>query len=320
MMNIRFIRLTTIILGFSLPLTISCANTMDDNISKLYHSLSRKPTHSIEERLNKISEQFLQVPYELNPLGEGESSHYDAYPKYRTDAFDCETYIDTVLAISFSSDLNEFKQCIDKVRYRSGHVSFITRNHFMSLDWLPNNQQQGFITDITTRVVDEMKNPVAQQATALINKPNWYQHLSESRIRIKNLSKEEQLRRLNELKKEGAQLAKAQTAMIPYIPLTSLFNEAGEPNHFLFNQIPNGTMMSIVRPNWDLTETIGTHLNVSHVGFLFWKNKVLMFRQASSVEHKVVNTPLIEYLKNTLTSPTIKGINIQSINNIQTRD
>ena len=81
---------------------------------------------------------------------------------------------------------------------------------------------------------------------------------------------------------------------------------------YFFQQIPNAAIIEIVRPNWDLTKEIGTHLNVSHIGFAIWKNKTLYFRQASSIHHQVIDTPLTSYLYDALkNSETIKGINIQ---------
>ena len=81
----------------------------------------------------------------------------------------------------------------------------------------------------------------------------------------------------------------------------------------LFKQIPDGAIIEIVRPNWDLTQTIGTHLDISHIGFVFWKHQALYFRQASSIYKKVVDVPFVDYLSQALKSSTIKGINIQMI-------
>ena len=313
-MHTQFIYSLIMTLTLCANASITFAKGSDEIITELYHSLASNPTHTIPERLNLISKNFFNCPYENNALGEGKPSHYDEFPRYRTDAFDCETYVDTVIGLTFATNLHEFKQCIDKIRYQAGKVSFITRNHFASLDWNLNNQKQGFIRDITKEIVDKTQHTIAIEATAIIDKPKWYEKLPLSRIRIKNISEEEENGRLHRLRKEGMMSTKASEATIPYLPLTKLFNAVGEPNLFLFNQIPNGAIIEIVRPNWDLTNEIGTHLNVSHLGFAFREKNVLMFRQASSLEHQVVDTPLIDYLKKTLNSPTIRGINVQVVN------
>ncbi len=283
----------------------------DKTIQKLYHTLSTKPT-PMSTRLNQISRAFLHKPYESNALGEGSDATYDQGPLYRTDAFDCETYVDTVVAIALASDMNSFTQCIKQIRYKNGHVDFITRNHFASLDWNLNNEKAGILKDITQSLVDTNNQPVAKMATTIINKQSWYANLPKTRIRLPNASTKEQEKQHEALKHEGARL-KATAISTPYIPLTVLFDEKGRPNYALFNQIPNGAIIEIVRPNWQLKEKIGSNLNISHMGFVFRKNGQLRFRHASTTKKKVSDMSFIHYLKETRTSSTIRGINIQVV-------
>ena len=285
---------------------------MDQTINQLYHSLNIKPNQTLSGRIAALSAEFLGKPYELGALGEGMQGDYDQFPLYRTDAFDCETFVDTVLALALANDALSFEHYIRQVRYKNGHVSFVTRNHFTCLDWNKNNQKQGFVTDITTSFRDADDHPVAFMAHALIDKPSWYQHFTLANIRIKNASPAYRATRLASLKEEGSNLSRKVSA-IPYIPLSALFNQSGEPNMQLFNQIPNAAIIEIIRPDWDLQQQIGTHLNVSHLGFAIWKNGVLLFRQASSTQHRVVDSSLMDYLRHAQKSPTIKGINIQIV-------
>ena len=69
----------------------------------------------------------------------------------------------------------------------------------------------------------------------------------------------------------------------------------------------------MVRPNWDLEATIGTRLDVSHLGFVIHTPVGIMFRHASSTQKRVVETSLLDYLHDCLDNPTIKGINIQLV-------
>jgi hypothetical protein len=282
----------------------------DPIIEKLYHTLNNNSKSDMALRLDITSASFLEKPYVLWALGEGPGAGFDQSPLYRTDSFDCETYVDTVLALALAENQPVFKQCINQIRYAEGRVDFLTRNHFISLDWNKNNQRAGFIKDITTSIKGKNNQPIAKMAIALINKPSWYQHMRTDRIKVSSLTNEEQLNRLLELKNLGRTLPK-KVAKIPYLPLTALFDEQGNPDKELFAQIPNAAILEIVRPDWDLRQQIGTRLNVSHLGFAFWKNSELVFRQASSSFGKVVEVPLIDYLKETLSSPTIKGINVQ---------
>jgi hypothetical protein len=282
------------------------------SIEKLYNKLNRFSNNSMAYRIDWISSQFLGNPYILFSLGEGPQARYDQFPKYRIDGFDCETYVDTVLALAFSSSLSSFQQCIDHIRYKNGTISYLQRNHFTGLDWNQNNQQLGLVKDITLSIKDQNNQAVALVAEALVNKPNWYAFKALDTIRLAQANKTKASIRLAELKQQGAQLEIAQEK-VPYLPFTVLFLENRKPNMYLFAQIPHGSIIEIVRPNWNLSQLIGTSLNISHLGFAIRKKDQLFFRQASSEYAKVIDVPLIEYLQKALDSPTIKGINVQII-------
>ena len=74
--------------------------------------------------------QYLGARYVNDPLGEG--AGYDADPLIRTDAFDCLTYVETVMA---GGDVDKLTQ----IRYADGVAEFTHRNHFFTADWLKNN-------------------------------------------------------------------------------------------------------------------------------------------------------------------------------------
>jgi len=282
------------------------------SIGELYHRLNTMPNTSMAERIDWFSAQFLGTTYLLGSLGEGPNARYDQFPRYRIDGFDCDTYVNTVLALALTNSLESFQQCLKFNRYKNGTVAYLTRNHFTSIDWNQNNQQRGVLKDITLGFKDQQNMPVAQFANALINKSNWYAHKSITTIRLQNENISEQEKRLAELKIKGS-IFKITPSKIPYIPLTALFLKNNKPNLYLFSQIPQGSIVEIIRPNWDLRQLIGTSLNVSHLGFAIWNKGQLYFREASSQYGKVVDVSMIEYLKEAQKSPTIKGINVQIV-------
>lgn len=284
----------------------------NETIKELYHRLNSMPNTSMPERIDWISKHFLGRVYKLGALGEGAKAHYDQYPQYRVDAFDCDTFVNTVLSLALADSVESFKQCQKMDRYKDGKVAYIRRNHFTSLDWNINNQKRGILKDITFDIKDQKNQPVAIYAEALIDKPNWYAHKNLSTIRVQNVDKIKQQELLDELKKKGNLLA-VTTSKIPYLPFTALFTKENKPDLYLFSQIPHGAIIQIVRPNWDLREMIGTSLNVSHLGFAIRDKGQLFFREASSQLGKVVDVPLIDYLKEAQSSPTIKGINVQIV-------
>ena len=312
------IKLLLISLVFSAPLLAEQfpqslnEKKADQDIALIYHKLAKNPKLDMLQRIKIISKYFIGKPYYLGALGEGVEADIDQYPLYRSDAFDCLTYVETVLSIAFSGNLKSFQQCIKAIRYKDGFVSFATRNHFTSLDWNINNEKQHFLKDITPNIRDKKGHTLYITASALINKPAWYAHFTKQDLRISGLHSSDKVKRLSRLHQIGEQF-KVEMAKIPYLPLTALFNEKGEANVSVFNQIPDGAIIEIVRPNWNLTGIIGTHLNVSHMGFAFWVDGHLIFRDASILNKMVADKALIEYLRSYLNSPTIKGINIQIV-------
>ena len=281
-------------------------------IKELYHTLNTMQNASMVERINWISNRFKGSIYLLGSLGEGPQARYDQFPTYRVDAFDCDTYVNTVLALALGTTLETFQQCLKFSRYKDGKQSYLNRNHFTSLDWNANNQLRGVLQDITTQIVNENNQPVAQLSKTLINKASWFARRNTETIRLAREDTLIQEKRLAELVVKGSTL-EVDIAVIPYIPLEALFLKNNQPNLFLFSQIPNGSIIEIVRPNWDLRQQIGTSLDVSHLGFAIWDKEQLYFREASSQYGKVVDVLLIDYLKEARNSPTIKGINIQII-------
>lgn len=287
-------------------------NEANVSIKELYHTLNSMPNTSMVDRIDRISSQFKGAPYILGSLGEGPDARYDQFPQYRIDGFDCDTYVNTVIALALANNLETFQQCLKYTRYKDGNISYINRNHFTSIDWNANNQQRGLLKDITLTIKDKHNKSVALYANAMINKPGWYAHKTLATIRLQNGNQTEQIKRLAELKAKGSQL-KTTLSKIPYIPFTALFSKDGKPNLYLFSQIPTGSIIEIVRPNWDLREAIGTSLNISHLGFAIKINNTLYFRQASSQYGKVVDVPLIDYLREASSSPTIKGIHVEVV-------
>jgi hypothetical protein len=242
------------------------------------------------QRVASLVEVFLDQPYQLGALGEGGHGAKDK-PLYRDDAFDCVTLTSTLLAMLNAEDFGAFKARIKQVRYRDGDVSFLHRNHFTSVDWNPNNTRNGFIEDVTHKVVDTRGKPVATIADTVIDKPAW-------------------------IKKQGhTELVKqthAERSVMLYIPLTTLYHR-GQIDKSLLQQLPDVAVIEIVRPDWAIRKLIGTNINVSHMGIAFRQQGKMLFLNASQVHGKVEIEPLASYLARYLDSPSIKGINVQRV-------
>jgi hypothetical protein len=100
-------------------------------------------------------------------------------------------------------------------------------------------------------------------AEAIIDFGGWLKKASMRTIQIPSASFEQKQNLLNELQSFSANYSPV-VARLDYLPISVLL---AKPS--VLSLIPSGTIVSFVRPNWDLTQTSGTHQNISHQGFLF---------------------------------------------------
>lgn len=101
----------------------------------------------IGARIDRISEYFLGRPYIEGSLG-GAAELPEEFRVF-LGAFDCVTFIETVLALAFARTIDEFIDTIRRIRYKDGEIDWFRRNHYM-VDWARNNEERGFIRNITT--------------------------------------------------------------------------------------------------------------------------------------------------------------------------
>jgi len=282
-------------------------------IVSLYQAMPGLKAMDMPSRVAALSAALLGKPYLTGAAGEGHDGDFDQSPLYRFDVFDCVTLVNTVLALVLSHDVVSFRKNLLRIAYRGAQLAYEYRHHFMSVDWNAHNAKIGLTKDITESIVDENGQSIAEVATAMIDRPNWFRCRRYEDIKLleKMSSKKEEmlLQDLNAISKQVV----SEENHLPYLPISQLFDKNAKPKSDLFEQIPNAAIIEIVRPNWDLRDKIGTNLNVSHVGFAIRQDGELFYRQASSIERRVMDIPLAEYLGYRLESPTIKGIHIQSL-------
>lgn len=102
-------------------------------------------------------QSYLGARYEVSPLGE--CALPDDDPLIRFDAFDCTTFVETVLA-------DGCECCLTQIRYKDGKVGFLTRNHFVESDWLNNNSD--FVQNVSSQYA-----PTAVRRV-FVDKENWF--------------------------------------------------------------------------------------------------------------------------------------------------
>jgi len=258
-------------------------------------------------KMDKISQSFLGLPYgQGGPLGEGENGRYDQDPLYRFDTFDCTTYVETMIALALARDVDEFESLMDKIRYENSEVDYLKRNHFPSLQWVPNNVRNSLLKEVNHKILPASQMKIAE---AVINLPGWLKAIKINEIRVPLATMQERQSLLEELHSYSSQYSPT-IARIEYLPLSTLL-----ANPRILKNIPDGAIVNFVRPNWDLTDVAGTHMNVSHQSLVFHKKNDIYIRHAStSGEGRVMELLLLEYLKKFENHPTLKGIHVMEVN------
>lgn len=121
-----------------------------------------KSESSIANRIEKLSRYFLGRAYRPDPLT-GSASQAEVFTA-SLDAFDCVTYIETVLALSCARNVDDFAARLRKIRYERGSVQWRRRNHYMTL-WIRNNARAGLLRPVSipavpTVTIDRVLNVV----------------------------------------------------------------------------------------------------------------------------------------------------------------
>lgn len=268
---------------------------------------------SSQDTLSKIemlSASLLGVQYVDGGLGEGENGKYDKDPLSRFDEFDCTTYVETILAGAMSHSASEFLPNLTKIRYHNGQISFVTRNHFPSADWLLNNHW--FLKDVTSEVAG--KETLIAKTT--IDKKAWYQSMTMDRIQSVSASDKEKATLLASLREEGKAF-KPEPVSTPYVPLSAVFIEHASGNlvinQTLLDRIPSGSIISMVRPDYNVKKWIGTNMNVTHQSIAIRKKGTLFLRHASQLKKEVTDEDFVEYFSRYIKSPSLKGFNVQAV-------
>ena len=272
-----------------------------DQVVKQYADLATA------QRARDISKLFLGKPGSMLALGEGKDGIYDTNPLYALDRFSCQTFVETIIALSLANNFQSFVYHLRHIRYQDGKVSFITRNHFPSANWIPNNIAQGYIKNITPNVAGKYMKTV----TRLIDIPNWYRHMKLNRIIPKDFKSENRQRLLHALQHESKH-QHIINASVEYLPRAAIMN----PNIHVLHKIPSGAIVMFVRKKWPLDEYIGTQIIISHMSIAVWKNDQLYLRMVSNfgkTQVYVKDVRLISYLR-AFQKKSILGISIYTIN------
>lgn len=274
---------------------------MKQQLPELHQLCLKLKNVEFKQRLETLVQYFLGVVY--GPWQDG--SCLDSLDDFNYDLarLDCVTYVEVVLALvktepdsDLSMFITQFENLLRMIHYANGKPTYLARNHIHCLDWIENNK---FILDDITRTISNNY----QLAITTIDKLSW-------------LKRQKPAQNLIEFPAAVADLLPLKESQVPYITTEDLLENY---QHYV-NIFPEYSVVNIVRPNWDLTEKIGTHLNISHLGFAIkeyetgaTKAKNIKFYHATSEKLKVVQETLDVYMQRQQASPTIRGINVLAI-------
>lgn len=211
----------------------------------------------LPEILERVTRGLVAAPYLLSPLGEG--SGVDPDPRFRLDAFDCTTFVETAVAMTLCDQLPEARALLDRIRYH-GPPSFGTRRHLMTSQWIPGLIEEGYLVDITRQVGRARTKTVQLELT----EARW------SRRRVaKELTLDE----------------------VPYGTWSLDYLPVAELEHFA-DRIPAGTIINVVRADAPSSPDLITHQAL----VLARPDGTRFVRHASPVSKRVVDETITKII------------------------
>jgi hypothetical protein len=226
---------------------------------ELDHLIASVHGQPVAFRVQSLSARFLGMRYVDDPLGEGQGRDPD--PLVRYDAADCQTFVETVLALASSRNADEAARVLQEIRYSGSVQRYEDRNHFTESQWIPNALRRGFLRDVTREVGGDDVVDAGKEITA----EAW-----TKRTQSRNI----------DLPLEKAPIGSAHFSIIP---IDRILSHAAS--------MPSGTLMLVVRK--DLP---GYMTRISHMGFVIHKDSATILRHAGSVAGHVVDEDIRAFL------------------------
>src|SRR5258708_2678106 len=84
------------------------------------------------------------------------AAHLRQDPVYRLDGLDCQTFVQVAMALLHANSLDQFDNSILNIAYGAagnsseGIVHFYNRNNFADGDFNPVNENNGWLSDVTS--------------------------------------------------------------------------------------------------------------------------------------------------------------------------
>ena len=238
---------------------VSAAPVLSLSEAQLDARISEAHSMPFPARIEALSRLFVGVPYTDLPLGDGEKGP-EPGPLFRTDGVDCQTYVETILAMANASSLDQAKAVLTDLRYADGKPSFEERNHFTEAQWLPANLRKGYLKDLVPAI-----DRRAPTETLILVKSEWTQVPGLKRLASANIP-------------DGKY-------RVRYLPLEQARKRSRD--------IVPGTVIMVVREN-DPNRVV----RITHMGFVIETDGGLVVRHASTgKERAVIDEPFDAFVQ-----------------------
>ena len=226
---------------------------------------SVKSTLPISELITEIGLSFLGTPYVAATLENG----LEEKLVINLRELDCTTFVENCLALartvkSGKSDFESFANQLEKIRYRDGlRNQYPSRLHYFS-EWIHNNTQKGFITELSNQKGEKVVRTINFMSTHAASYPVLKEH-------------PELIPTIAEQEKELTQIG------FQYFPKSNLTN--------LYQNLQHGDIVG-------LTSNI-EGLDINHTGIIIKKNSdfYLLHASQSGAKVMVADEPLSDFLK-----------------------
>ncbi|MFN4110866.1 MAG: N-acetylmuramoyl-L-alanine amidase-like domain-containing protein [Ignavibacteria bacterium] len=113
---------------------------------------------NLRKRVDHLAKKQIGQKYEIYLLGEYPFEIYDAQPLFSLDKSDCVVFSEHIYAMALSDSWKKFFAMLQRIRYKDGVISLLTRNHYTEADWTVNNSW--LIKDITDSLPDVQSKKV----------------------------------------------------------------------------------------------------------------------------------------------------------------
>jgi hypothetical protein len=231
--------------------------------------------------VEQLSRKYVGFPYGSSPSGEGVNGIYDKDPMINTRIFDCTTFVETIMLEYISQFENGMskRQLTESIRYIDRVPTFLNRNHFISLDWLPNNNSEGHLKEITADIFPRYYKTL----TKVIDKDNWFE-------------------KYHKITKTPYRASRVDIDVITLDRISK--------NPRLIDRIPSGSVISFVTYQNQSHLKIPFKIHVLHQGLLVRKNGKAYIRHASNKRVGVIEELATKKLRKT---NSFESININKI-------